>query len=216
MRLLDCVLQAMIESRTYDVAEALAQTDEFRRRKVDFSEWGDYVYSVLEPEFKQMPKSRFGLARSVWVHSVSGVSFICNPHDYTLRERFFKISFSSDKPWPNFLFVEGLAFRDMWTDLVLFDHPVWHGLRDELMASNAVVERYYKQKRALLDGVRKICRHYDTLNEALAAWPALRFFLPKEEQGYGYPFDGQPKPLPEGVDVAELTAMVVRLKLTEE
>lgn len=213
MRPLDYALQVRIEHKVYAIARAMVKTDVLNRHKPDFRKWGEYIYSVLEPEFKHMPQSRFGLARSVWVDSVAGVGFISDPYSYSLKESWFPVEFSSDKPWPNFLFVEGLALKNTWTELVLFDHPVWHGLRDELAAYNAVVERYYLQRRAFVDGIMKICGHYDTLNEALAAWPSLRFFLPENMRNCEYPFSGQPKPLPEDVDVAKLTATVVRLKL---
>lgn len=174
--------------------------------------WGDYFYAHFFVPILKAYKDNAMLVRYVRLAEIGGYFF--NPQLFTfwfplVRKvpAFIPPEFSHLGKWADFH--DGLV-------LVLTDHPSWAELKAELVALDKAYHKAKTQCETFVEGVKRILTHYDTLNEAVAAWPSLRFFIPEELRDYEFPFDGQPRPLPEGVNITKLTAMAVCFRLTEE
>lgn len=185
------------------------------------TEWGDYVYDVLFSDIKSQRVA--GYCSSVFIKSVAGTGLVISDAPCRFREVGFFVRFSHKRPLPDFVppNVFHLADFDEFCFetspcLVLYDHPVWYGLRDELVAYNKKRKETEEKFSKMYDYVENLCDYYETVGEVLAAWPAFKFLLPYWVEEDEFRFSGTPKPLPEGVGVAELTAMIVRAKLTKE
>lgn len=171
------------------------------------NKWGDYVYEHLFVPILKQNRTSTTIRRRVLIIEVGGYSPLKNP---------FILWFSKSYPTPDFIMLE-FSRLGRWVGfdyLVLTDHPIWTELKAELVAADKAYHKAIAQRDEFMAAVEKIVLHYDTIDEAIAAWPAFRFFLPEGMREWH--FEGQPKPLPEGIDTAKLTAMVVRFRLTEE
>lgn len=196
---------------------------EFFDQERMLDQWADYIYDTIAEttEFKKLldssppyPYSR--VINDFDIETVAEVSLLGAfgvPHSFTMN-------LSTPKPWVDFTATGDLkplvrleSTLGGHPRLALLEHPKWTEFYEVVIAHNNVIKTSAEALQKLVTFVERVCDCYDTLNEALAAWPALRYLLPEKLQTEEFPFDGEPKPLPEGVDVAELTAMVVREKL---
>lgn len=181
--------------------------------------WGDYIYETL---FSSIKNKKVTIQEKFCIKSVANVSRITFYGSVNPSNIPFLTPLSEPKLIPVSIprkssllayFVEPPR-SDKAPLLVLRDHPVWYELRDEVVAYNKTredVERKCTNFHNFVDG---LCDYYETVEEAVVAWPALKFLLPEWAQTHlDFVFDGTPKPLPEGADIAEITAMIVSEKL---
>lgn len=183
--------------------------------------WGEFIYDTL---FTDINAQRvMGHYDSIFVKSVAGTGLVISDAPCRFSEGGFFVQFSQKRPLPDVVpakvahmaeFIS--AAPEVSPCLVLHDHPVWYQLRDALVAYNEKRKATEIKFAAIHDYVDKLCDYYETVGELLAVWPAFKFLLPDWMQAKEFRFSGTPKPLPEGVGVAELTAMIVRAKLMEE
>lgn len=181
--------------------------------------WGDYIYETLFAPVKHKKVTAHG---GVFIESVANKSLVTFRGSGEPFEVPFFARFSESKPIPANIPSEfsrlayfSSSFIDDSPHLVLRDYSVWYELRDAVIAYNEKRENAERKCTAFHNSVDGLCDYYDTVEEAVAAWPALKFLLPDWVQPQNFPFDGEPKPLPEGVDIAELTALITREKLME-
>lgn len=179
--------------------------------------WGDYIYDQL---FARYEKSGHP-ASYVVVQSIAGMRRYVFNTDWSSSPHHFVMGFSETRLLPIDVPPQVAPLMDVerWLlcrELVLHDHPVWAKMKSELLAINAAYEKAAAFFKSFMNFLGDLIEQYPTVNEVMAVWPPFRYLLPKEYRDEEFPFEGDPKPLPTGHNVAKFTAFLVRSHLRGE